>query len=35
VQLQAPFGREDMLVRFAAQLEQAQPWVDRRPPVHA
>jgi amidase len=35
VQLQAPCGREDMLVRVAAQLEQAQPWVDRRPPVHA
>jgi len=35
VQLQAPYGCEDMLVRVAAQLEQAQPWSDRRPPVHA
>ncbi len=35
VQLVAPFGREDLLVRVAAQLEAAQPWADRRPPVHA
>ncbi len=33
VQLIAPFGREDLLIRVAAQLEQAQPWADRRPPV--
>ena len=35
VQLVAAFGREDLLVRVAAQLETAQPWVDRRPPVFA
>jgi amidase len=35
VQLVAPFAREDMLLRVAAQLEQAQPWSDRRPPIHA
>lgn len=32
IQLVAPFGREDLLIRIAAQLEQAQPWADRRPP---
>jgi amidase len=29
------FGDEDTLIRLAAQLEQAQPWATRRPPVHA
>ncbi len=35
VQLVAAMGREDLLIRVAAQIEQAQPWVSRRPPVHA
>jgi amidase len=35
VQLVAAFGREDLLLRVAAQLETAQPWVERRPPVFA
>ncbi|MEX2293032.1 MAG: amidase family protein [Acidimicrobiales bacterium] len=35
VQLVAAFGREDLLLRVAAQLETAQPWSARRPPVHA
>ena len=34
-QLVAPYGREDVLIRVAAQLEQARPWADRRPPVFA
>ncbi len=35
VQLAAAYGREDVLVRVASQLEQAAPWSERRPPVHA
>ena len=35
VQLVAAFGREDVLLRVSAQLEQARPWCDRRPPVSA
>ena len=31
VQLIAPLGKEDVLLRVAAQLEQAQPWADRLP----
>ena len=35
VQLVAAFGREDVLVRVAAALEEAAPWADRRPQVSA
>ncbi|HET6831759.1 MAG TPA: amidase [Solirubrobacterales bacterium] len=35
VQFVAPFGREDLLVRIAAQLERAAPWTERTPPVFA
>lgn len=35
VQLVAPAGREDLLLAVAAQLEQDQPWAERRPALHA
>jgi amidase len=35
VQLAAAYGREDILVRVASQLEQAAPWSERHPAVHA
>jgi amidase len=35
VQLVAAYGREDLLVRVASQLEQAAPWAGRLPQVHA
>jgi amidase len=35
VQLVAPQGREDLLIRVASQIEEAAPWADRRPPVWA
>ena len=34
VQLVAGYGREDLLIRVASQLEEAAPWIGRHPPVH-
>ncbi|MFI7132343.1 amidase [Nonomuraea sp. NPDC050153] len=35
VQIVAPYGREDLLFRIAAHLEQAMPWKERTPAVFA
>jgi amidase len=34
-QLVAAYGREDLLLRVSAEIEQAAPWAGRRPRVHA
>ncbi len=34
-QLVASYGREDLLFQVAAQLEEMQPWIDKRPPLFA
>jgi amidase len=33
VQLVAGYGREDVLIRIASQLEQANPWAHRTPAI--
>lgn len=33
--LTAAFGNDALLLQLAAQLEQAAPWWERRPPLHA
>lgn len=35
VHLVAAYGREDLLIQVAAQLEQARPWANRHPLIHA
>jgi Asp-tRNA(Asn)/Glu-tRNA(Gln) amidotransferase A subunit family amidase len=33
IQFAAAPGREDILFRLAGQIEQAQPWANKRPPL--
>lgn len=35
VQLVSAYGREDILIRVASQLEQTAPWSERHPSTHA
>jgi amidase len=35
VQLAAAYGREDVLIQVASQLEEAAPWAGRHPPGRA
>jgi Asp-tRNA(Asn)/Glu-tRNA(Gln) amidotransferase A subunit family amidase len=35
VQFAARLGNDALLYRLAGQLEAAQPWFSRRPPIHA
>ncbi len=35
VQIVAPYGREDLLIAVASQLEAVAPWAERRPGLHA
>ena len=35
VQLVADYGREDVLIKVASQIEEASGWQARHPPVHA
>jgi amidase len=35
IQIVGRFGDEATLVRVARDLEEALPWINRRPPIHA
>jgi amidase len=35
IQFVAAFGKEDLLIKIASQLEETMPWRDRVPRIHA
>ena len=35
IHLAAPFGHDEELIALCAEIERAQPWAHRRPPIHA
>ena len=33
--LTSKFGNDELLISIASQLEEAQPWIDKKPPIYS